>query len=747
MDETLLRAAHNLRLIYREHSLLITDPTGWITDGLQGLYERDLRVLSQYRLRVNGYAPMLDGFYLVAANASLAYYLIASRPGSLDLEVFGFPEQEADRNVVMRVARAVGSGLAEEIEFSNHGPGTAHLELTLQVNADFADLVEVKEGERLQTAPISKSWQITNDHVGELRFHYQHPQLDRSVCLRFEAQGTPLSWQDQRVLYTFDLAPQTAHQVMVSIAPMEEERSAEPTYRGRSFTPVANRTDRAREEWMRTAAQIETTHPTLKLIWDRAITDLGSLALGEGETDAERIVPAAGMPFYGALFGRAALTASGQAMIMSPRMAEGTLRLLARHLGTRDDDYYDEQPGRVPQQVRPSPLARLGLNPWRHYYGDYAAPLAYRVLLGGFHIVTGDMALVREFLEPAERVLNWVERRADLDGDGFLEYQTRSPQGQKNQGWKDSGDAVVDAEGREVSAPMAACEIQGYGYAAQLRMAEIYLSLHEMTRARQLLESAQALKRHFNEQFWMEEQAFIAYALDRDKRPVTSIVSNVGHCLTTGIIDRERIPSVVQQLMAPEMFSGWGIRTLTSTHPLYNPLRYHLGSIWPPENATIAMGLRRYGFEEECQRLVKGMLDAAARFPGFRMPETLGGFPRDNKHPYPGVYPNANAPQAWSAGAIGWLVQALLGLWSYAPLKVLIVDPALPEWLPDLTLKSLTIGDTRVSIRCVRHRDGTSDYEVLENEGGLHILRQPPPEAIQVGPATRLRDLVESWLR
>ncbi len=748
MDENLLHAEHGSRLLYREHSLLVTDPNGWIIEGLHGLYERDLRILSRYRLGVNGRIPSLSAFSVVAANSSLAHYIAACKPGPLKLNILGLPEQERDRDIVLQVARSVGSGLAEEIEFSNYGRVPAHLIVAFQMDADFADLSEAKEGHRVQNALISRHWE-TSGGAAELRLHYEHPQLDRGVLMRFEG-SQELAWRDQRsrkrIVCAFTLEPQAQTSIAVSVSPVVNQDVSAATYCGRLFAQVVNRTDRVRQDWTRSATRLETTHPTLNLIWSHAIADLGSLALGEGETDAELIVPAAGMPFYGALFGRDALTAAGQAMVFSPTPAEGALRLLARHLGTRDDDFYDEQPGRVPQQVRLSPLALLGLNPWKHYYGDYAAPLAYLVLLGGLHTVTGNLDRVREFMDPAERIMEWVARRADLDGDGFLEYQTRSPQGQANQGWKDSGDAVVDADGKQIAAPVAGCEIQGYWYVAQLLMAEIFLSLHDTERARALYDSAQHLKQRFNERFWMEEERFYAYALGPDKRQVKSIVSNVGHCLTTGIITRERVPDVVKRLMAPDMFSGWGIRTLSSKHPLYNPLRYHLGSIWPPENATMAIGLWRYGFIDECQRLVKGMLDAAALYPGFRLPETIGGFPRDDAHPFPGIYPDANSPQAWSASAVGWFVQALLGLWTFAPLKVVVIDPALPEWLPDLTLKGLQVANARVSIRFFRNADGTSDYRVLENEGGLHIIRQPPPEAKEVGPGMRLRDLIESWL-
>jgi glycogen debranching enzyme len=400
----------------------------------------------------------------------------------------------------------------------------------------------------------------------------------------------------------------------------------------------------------------------------------------------------------------------------------------------------------VPQQLRDDPLALLGITPSLHDYGDYAAPCAFLVLLGGYHLVTGDKGIVRRFLEPAKRVLDWLDNRADLDGDGFLEYKTRSPVGQKQQGWKDSGDAVRYADGREVEPPIAACEVQGYAYAAKVLMSEVFLAMGEPSHAFSLFREATALKRRFNQRFWMPDEHFIAFALDSDKRQVKSVASNAGHCLATGIIDGKYAPDVVRRLMAPDMFSGWGIRTLSALHPAYNPIKYHLGSVWPSENASIAFGIKRYGFDRECNRLVGALFDASTLFQHRRLPETFGGFPRDRQHPHPGLYPDACAPQGWSASAVAWLVQAILGIWSYAPLGLLFVQPDLPAWLPDITVKHLQVGKGYVTIRFRRERDGDTTYKVLESRGGVRVVRQPPPRARNVGPAERMAAALGSLL-
>jgi glycogen debranching enzyme len=302
---------------------------------------------------------------------------------------------------------------------------------------------------------------------------------------------------------------------------------------------------------------------------------------------------------------------------------------------------------------------------------------------------------------------------------------------------------MVYEDGREVEPPLAACELQGYWYFAQLLMAEVLFTLGERGEAKKLYDAAQDLKKRFNERFWMPQEKFIALALDRDKRQVKTIASNAGHCLATGIIDDEFVPDVARRLMVPDLFSGWGVRTVSSDHPLYNPFGYHLGAVWPVENATIAIGLKRYGFDDECNRIAKGIFDAAGLFPHYRLPEALGGHSRDERHPHPGMFPESEAPQAWSASAVAWLIQALLGVWTFAPLKILFLNPVLPAWLPELTLRNVRVKDAHVSIRFWREDDKT-EFKVLEKQGSLHVIRQPFPGDLDASFWERVRDVVGS---
>jgi glycogen debranching enzyme len=422
-------------------------------------------------------------------------------------------------------------------------------------------------------------------------------------------------------------------------------------------------------------------------------------------------------------------------------MLDAALARLGRLQSDRVFAWRDEEPGRIPYQVRSGPLARLGKNPYSAYYADFASPLMYVIALGNLWAWSGDRELVRRHLDTARRVLEWARTYGDRDGDGYLEYLTQSTQGTKNQGWKDSGDAIVYEDGRPVPAPIATCEIQGYWYAAQQLMALLCWVSGERREARAHWRSARALKKRFNRDFWDPREEFFGLALDPDKRLVRVVTSNVGHCLATGIVARQHQRAVAARLLASDMFSGWGIRTLSTAHPAYNPLSYHLGSVWAVENATICFGLRRHGFDDEALRLAAALFGLAELYGGHRIPETVGGYSLD-EHPTPGAYPRSNTPQTWNASALPLVVQSLLGLLPYASLHTLVADPVLPEWLPAVELHGLRVGTTRASLRFRRDERGRGHVEVLDKDGPLHILRQPPPESAQAGIGRRLRSLV-----
>jgi glycogen debranching enzyme len=347
--------------------------------------------------------------------------------------------------------------------------------------------------------------------------------------------------------------------------------------------------------------------------------------------------------------------------------------------------------------------------------------------------------------DAARRALDWASERGDRDGDGYLEYLTLAEQGPKNQGWKDTGEAIVYEDGRRVQSPIATSELQGYWFAAQQLGAVLAAVQGRAADALAYWRAATDLKARFNRDWWMEDEGFLALALDPEKRPVRSIGSNAGHCLSSGIVSNEHVPPVVGRLFAPDMFSGWGIRTLSSTHPSYNPIGYHVGSVWPVENATIGFGLRRYGFDVRFLDLMESMVDLASLYPRFRVPECVGGYAR-SEFPHPGAYPQANAPQAWNQSAIPLLVHSLLGLQPVAALDLLVVDPILPAWLPEVTLDRLRIGGATVTLRFRRDGKGESHVEVVRKRGTLRVVKQPPPESLTAGPGDRFSALVDRLL-
>jgi glycogen debranching enzyme len=340
--------------------------------------------------------------------------------------------------------------------------------------------------------------------------------------------------------------------------------------------------------------------------------------------------------------------------------------------------------------------------------------------------------------------LHWKDEWADLDGDGFYEYLTRSTQGVANQAWKDSGDAIVYADGSQVSAPIASCEEQAFAYAAKLQMSELLWWLDMKDESRRLYHEAEKLKKRFNEVFWMEQEGCFAMGLDPQKRQITSVGSNPGHCIACGIVDHSLVRRTADRLMSDDMFTGWGVRTLSSKHPSYNPYSYHRGTVWPVEHGTFALGFMRYGLHEYVEKISRGMFEAAALFDFQRLPEVFSGHQRDAQHPFPAMYPKTNWPQAWSSSALFTLLQSLLGLYPYAPLHALFLDPHLPPWLPDITLSNLHVGQAVVAIRFYRKSDGGSSYEVLDKRGHLHVVRQPSPWSLTATSGERLVDALTS---
>jgi glycogen debranching enzyme len=706
-------------------SLLVVDTRGECGNDqrLTGYYFREARFLDHLHLRVNGGAPWRCEAAAATPDTLVFTYI---HPENSPDE--GMPERALNIRVRLLVDPA---HLDVETSITNHSTRDVAFTLSWTFGADFADIQEADGGWRQQRARVK----TTTVDERELRFAYQHPELPYVTHVRpLDASAWRVTKQE--LAATLRMGAQEHVELRLRV---------EPSGTNADLTEDDSAQRRAAaEEWRARFTKLES--PGNRLVektFASNIRDVGSFALLEGKPD-EWLALQAGVPLYPVLFGRDAVTAGWQAALVDrgQSLASSLVRL-GRMQTHRFDDWHDEEPGRLPYQMRNGPLELLNKNPDRAYYADYAGPLMYVISLANLYAWTGDLAVVQQHWDTARRVMDWARDFGDSDRDGYLEYQTHSSAGTKNEGWKDSEDGIIYEDGTIVPSPIGTCELQAYWYVAQRLMGALAWMRGERADALAHVQSAADLKERFNRDWWVPDKTFFGLALDPDKRVVRSVTSNVGQCLAAGIIDHAHLRPVVDRLFADDMFSGWGIRTLASSHAFYNPLSYHRGSVWAGEQATILFGLRRFGFVDRAQQLAEALFDLAPLYPDHRIPECVGGFARSDA-PTPGAYPHANAPQLWSATAFPLAMQALLGILPLAPFNSLVVDPALPAWLPDVILHDLRVGDATVSLRFWRDAHGHSKWDVLRQAGTLHIVRQPPPESIQAGLAERAAGVVDT---
>jgi len=621
------------------------------------------------------------------------------------------PATIAARALGLVIGRHVDGGLHEDIEITNNSQNPVRFNLEIAMRADFADIFEVKSNRIVRRGRITTSW---SDKRQVLRITYRNKDFCREVIVRpGEGDGEPTVNANGRLSFDIALkAGQAWHRCLIYDLVDGEKRIRAP----RQCAQFSETLDRAvkMDKWQRTVLKIETSNEEFYRCYNQAVQDMAALRLPLEGTDHMVFVPAAGLPWFVALFGRDTLIVSLQAMIVYPEFAGGALEMLGRLQATERDDYRDAEPGKILHELRYGELAHFKLTPHTPYYGTADATPLYLVALHAAWRATGDRALIELHLPNAEACLTWIDKYGDRDGDGFQEYQTRSAAGYENMAWKDSGDSVMYPDGTLVRGPKALCELQGYVYDAWLRMAEIYNELGNKRRADALRKKAAALFKKFNEAFWDENSGFYAFALDGEKKKVLSVVSNVGQCLWSGIIAPDRAEKVVKRLMQKDMWSGWGIRTLSADHPSFNPYNYQTGAVWPHDNSLIALGMRRYGFAAEAAAVARDISGAASHFLLNQLPELYGGLQRDSTN-FPVQYLGANVPQAWAAGTPFMLLQAMLGVQQDAPRGKLYVDPALPDWLPDVTLSDLRLGRRRFDIRFWRDGKDTI-FKVLKGK-------------------------------
>jgi glycogen debranching enzyme len=758
---TCLNPPGNSAYISQGRTVLITAPDGFFqAGGTYGLFVYQTRLLSHYRYRINSLQPQAAGVANVSQHSSLGYYF-APTPGSGQARSQG--KESSEHAVELRLSRFAGEGFHEDATLTNYTGQAVDFHLHIELDADFADLEETREGRQQKGRLIRTwgqvepgAWEIGFDYRAEHAFNHQGEygtaRIHRGLIVRIENASSRPTYVNKVLHFRVKLVPQESWHVCLSFIPVFEGERLPLRYRCRAFFGQGNNDyDRKRERFLDRASRFETPGSQtlaadIAATLEQAKHDLAALRLYDLDQADNAWTVAAGLPIYVGLFGRDTLMTGWQAGPLSADLLRGVLPVLPRYQGREVNDWRDEQPGRLPHQVQAAPLSALNYNPLGRYYGTMSASAFYPEILYALWLWTADRGLIQAYLDPALRALHWLDTGGDIDGDGFYEWQTRSKKGLKNQGWKDSGESFIYEDGSIVPDPIASADVQACVYIAKKHLAQVLRWLDRGDEARTLLAQAEELKKRFNDAFWMDDGEYLCLGLDPDKRQIRSISSDAGACLAADILDVSRVRRAADRLMEEDMFSGWGVRTLSAQHRAYNPFSYQRGSVWPVENGIVALAFLRFGLFEHLHRLTRGMFEAAQLFGYHRLPEVFAGHARDEEHPFPGLYPEANWPQAWSCSAVFTFAQSLLGLFPYAPLDTLVVDPHLPDWLPEITVRNLHIGAGVSSIRFFREHDGDSNYEVLDSKGSLHVVRQPSPWSLMAGLGERIEDALLSVL-
>jgi len=696
--------------INRGDTFVLSEPDGCITPYTdQGIYSRDTRYVSNYEIFADGQRWILQN------SGALAYY--ASRAYLTNPRIITEYNEIEPATLSLILDRAVSDGIHEDFEIHNYSLRRVRFSLELSLRTDFADIFEVKAKRLVRKGNVTTEWR---PETSELINSYEHNGFRRSVITRVKYSGSAANYSNGRISFLVDLDPRGSWHTCCQHAFLGREKAAKMPRRCVHMIRDAKSTvEQELSHWKKVTTSVTTSNEDVYRLFRQSVDDMAALRLPYAGGARNEFIPAAGVPWFVTVFGRDSLIVSLQNLIVYPDFARGALSMLGELQANEVDDYRDAQPGKILHEIRFGELAERKLIPHTPYYGTADATALYLITLCEAWKWLGDDSLFLQQQDVAKKCLEWIDHYGDADGDGLQEYQTRSPQGYENMGWKDASDSVMYPDGTPVRGPKALCELQGYTYDAWLRMAGAFQYFGQLEAAGRLRQKAAGLRQRFEELFWCERTGFYAYALDGDKKQVQTIASNPGHLLWSGIVSPERAAGVVARLVEPDMWSGWGIRTLSSGNPAYNPFSYQNGSVWPHDNGIIAMGFKRYGFAKEAAMIARDISEAASYFVFYRLPELYAGTRRE-----PGAFPvqylGANVPQAWAAGSVFHLLRAILGLHADAHNKTLYVDPVLPHWLPDITLHNLRVGASTVTLRFWTENNETR-YEVLSGEGELHV--------------------------
>jgi glycogen debranching enzyme len=705
-----LRARLTQPVVAKHGSLfLLASEDGDVSAGSdQGLYFHDMRYLSAETLRLDG-RPLVSLLADASEGHQAVFELTNPDLGDNTREV-----RVRKEALGIRREKCLGDDYTEVITLQNYTAEPAEFRLQLAFEADFEDMFVVRgmhPGKRGKLhAPIWHGEMLTfrydgaDGHVRTAALHFSRPpdarhqgELTYRLCLQHQQH-----WQ---LKVTCEL-----HDARTGHLESRPDRSGGARAKDR---------EHAQSGSLAGGTQIETSNPLFNEIITRSFLDLHMLSMRQ-QGD---VFFAAGVPWYVALFGRDSLVTSIQMAAFEPEVGANTLRVLASHQGTRVDDWRDEQPGKILHELRVDELATLNEIPQTPYFGSVDSTPLFLVLLGLHSAWIGSLDVFEELRDNVYRALAWIDQFGDSDHDGFIDYQTHSPQGGRNQGWKDSANGIVMKNGALAEPPIALPEVQGDVYLAWISMADLFERAGDLATAQTLRSKAQGLYRTFNRKFWLPRERYYAFCRQADGQFSHSIASNAAHALWTGIVDPRRARAIVKRVLQPDMFSGWGIRTLSSEDGSYNPVDYQLGSVWPHDNAMIVAGMHRYCFKDEAIQVFSAMMQAATQFEHFRLPEVFAGYDRSFASK-PVKYPVACNPQAWAAGSIPYMLASTLGLRPDAFNRRLCIEyPHLPSWLESVTVRHLRVGEAEVDLRYERVEDETL-VAVTRKRGDVEVSVQ-----------------------
>ncbi len=702
-------------VIKNENIFFLTLPDGNVPLGDShgyGLYYHDCRYL--------------NGYQLTLANTNLNP-LVAAAPSG-DSAIFELTNPElmiwegehiSSAEIGLTWERALDGQnniLRESIRIKNYGNEAVKLPLSLTFQAGFEDVFAIRGLLSEQPGKLHPpEWK-----GGELIFLYDGADgRYRSLSIQFSMK--PSQKNQGNVQFDLMLEPKKSREIKLTLSIEETEEKSQlhwerSKHNGRKQSSTSSQSKE--HLWFDGQGEYKSDSLLLNEIIDSSLRDLHMLITSIDELEFF----AAGVPWFATLFGRDSLITGLQTLAIQPEIAAQTLRLLAKFQAHDFDQWRDAQPGKILHELRIGELARLGEIPYTPYYGTVDATPLFLVLLASYTDWKGDLSLFNELRDTVEAALTWIDQYGDADHDSYIEYHNRANKGLINQGWKDSGEAIVDAHGRLAKPPISLVEVQGYVYRAKTGLAALFARAGENKRAEQLRKEAEELHAKFNQDFWLEEKGIYTLALEENGKPLRVVSSNAGHALWSGIAEPEKAKRTAERLMENDMFNGWGIRTLSSAERGYNPTGYHLGTVWPHDSAMIAVGFRRYGFDQAAERIMKGILEAAMNFKSYRLPELFAGFSRDD-YSVPVHYPVACHPQAWAAGSIPYLISSFLGLAPEAfEERLRIRRPMLPDFVGRLQVHQLRVGNAKVDLHYERQADGKIKVEVIKVDGKLEVI-------------------------